>query len=184
MQQITDSVFFIPGRGYDSNSILVVSDITFLVDTGTGENIEHLKKEVAGHSIDAIVNTHCHFDHIGGNHFFDCPVYIHTGDLSFLASGDPDHTASGMFGEKLPPSNPLPLPKDFHGWSVLHTPGHTEGSVCLYKDSVLISGDCLFADGVGRTDLPGGNEKQMQQSLAMLRGLDYSILLPGHGPRL
>ena len=174
---------FIPGKGYGSNSILVVSDITFLVDTGTGENIGYLKKEIAGHSIDAIVNTHCHFDHVGGNQFFGCPVYIHKDDLQHLANAEPEYTASGMFGEPLPPSKPKPLPKNFHGWSVLHTPGHTAGSVCLYKDDVLISGDTLFADGVGRTDLPGGDEKQLQESLTLLRGLDYSTLLPGHGSK-
>ena len=174
---------FIPGRGCDSNSILVESDIAFLVDTGTGENIAHLKKQLAGRRVDAIVNTHCHFDHTGSNKYFDCPVYIHTEDLPYLARADPDYTCSAMFGENLPVSKPLPLPEEFHGWRVLHTPGHTRGSVCLFDGSTLISGDTLFADGFGRTDLPGGDEKAMQRSLAMLRELGYKHLLPGHGPR-
>ncbi|MCK4327129.1 MAG: MBL fold metallo-hydrolase [Candidatus Diapherotrites archaeon] len=182
MDKITDSVYFVPGRGYDSNSILVVSDVTFLVDTGTGENIDYLKKELAGHPIDAIVNTHCHFDHVGGNKYFSCPVYIHGADLPYLAKADPEYTASGMFGEKLSGSTPQPLGKEFHGWAVIHTPGHTAGSICLHKGNILISGDTLFADGFGRTDLPGGDENAMEKSLALLRGLGYSILLPGHGP--
>jgi len=78
----------------------------------------------------------------------------------------------------------LSLPTDFHGWRVIHTPGHTQGSVCLYDGETLISGDTLFADGYGRTDLLGGDEAQMDYSLKRLADLEYSLLLPGHGPPL
>ena len=72
-EKVSDSVYFIHGQGMDSNSILVVSDIVFLVDTGTGQNIEQLKKDIdeIGHQPEVILNTHCHFDHVGGNHFFN-----------------------------------------------------------------------------------------------------------------
>ncbi len=180
-EKITDSIYFIQGAEFDSNTILVLSDINFIVDTGTGMNIEILKNELSEYKIDAIVNTHCHFDHVGGNQEFALPVYIHEKDLPYLASGDENFCASKFFGKKLPKSNPLPLPKKFHGWEVLHTPGHTQGSICLYKDQVLISGDTLFADGVGRTDLPGGDWDQLQNSLNKLKNLDYTTLLPGHG---
>ena len=69
---------------------------------------------------------------------------------------------------------------------VLHTPGHTEGSVCLYEErrGLLLSGDVLFAGSYGRTDLPGGNDQQMVASLARLaREIPASVrVLPGHGP--
>ena len=68
---------------------------------------------------------------------------------------------------------------------VLHTPGHTEGSVCLHAedDGILFSGDTLFAGGWGRTDLPGGDEGQMVESLVRLCGLEDPMrVLPGHGP--
>ncbi|HEY8636983.1 MAG TPA: MBL fold metallo-hydrolase, partial [Candidatus Limnocylindrales bacterium] len=68
---------------------------------------------------------------------------------------------------------------------VLHTPGHTEGSVCLVAEDegILFSGDTLFAGGWGRVDLPGGDPAQMAESIARLAGLDDPIgVLPGHGP--
>ncbi|MGZ6268253.1 MAG: MBL fold metallo-hydrolase, partial [Candidatus Limnocylindrales bacterium] len=68
---------------------------------------------------------------------------------------------------------------------VLHTPGHTEGSVCLLDRTtgLLLSGDTLFARSWGRTDLPGGSEEQMAESLSRLAGLDERLrVLPGHGP--
>ena len=186
LEKISDSLYFIQGRRYDSNSILVISDISFVVDTGTGMLFSELANELArcGHppnKIDAIVNTHCHFDHVGGNHYFDCPVHIHEQDLQHLAQGD-EYTAANMFDMQLTPTKPLALEKEFHGWEIIHTPGHSQGSICLYKKPYLISGDTLFADGIGRTDLPGGNGEQMQKSLDLLTKLDYGWILPGHGP--
>lgn len=161
-----------------------MSDIVFLVDTGTGLNSSFLRSAIKkiGFVPEAIVNTHCHFDHVGGNAVFGLPVYIHEFDLPFLASGDDAHCVSGFFGESLPPSDPLKLPKSFYGWRVIHTPGHTQGSVCLLKDGILVSGDTLFANGVGRTDLPGGDQAMLLRSLKRLREIDYTVLLPGHGP--
>ena len=69
--------------------------------------------------------------------------------------------------------------------SVLHTPGHTEGSVCLWSadDGLLFSGDTLFASGWGRTDLPGGSEEQIIESLARLATFEDTVrVYPGHGP--
>jgi len=67
--------------------------------------------------------------------------------------------------------------------SVLHTPGHTPGSICLLGEGVLFSGDCLFAGGIGRVDLPGGDERAMLASLRRLAELDPRLLVyPGHGP--
>jgi glyoxylase-like metal-dependent hydrolase (beta-lactamase superfamily II) len=72
---------------------------------------------------------------------------------------------------------------EIFGFKVLHTPGHTKGSICLLdaKDKILISGDTIFADGVGRTDLPGGSEEDMEKSLEKLSSLKIEKILPGHG---
>jgi glyoxylase-like metal-dependent hydrolase (beta-lactamase superfamily II) len=68
-------------------------------------------------------------------------------------------------------------------FEVVHTPGHTPGSICLYDKmkKILISGDTLFEDSIGRTDLQGGNKQDMQKSLQRLSKLDINYLLPGHG---
>lgn len=73
-----------------------------------------------------------------------------------------------------------------HAASVLHTPGHTEGSICLYfpAEKKLIAGDTLFAGSIGRTDLPGGSTQKIMQSLhtQLLALPDETVVIPGHGP--
>ena len=135
-----------------------------------------------GKTIDAILLTHGHFDHVGGVRFLaewaDCPVYIHAAELSLPASftdGPLCYTANYDEGDVLM----------FAGLSlrVLHTPGHTPGSVCLMCQDTMFSGDTLFMDSCGRTDFPGGDGAQMRKSLQRLAQLegDYKVL-PGHGP--
>jgi len=69
---------------------------------------------------------------------------------------------------------------------VFHTPGHSPGSVCLYlpAEKVLFTGDLIFKEGLGRTDLPGGNSAQIKESVRQLQDLDVEYLLPGHGEML
>ena len=69
-------------------------------------------------------------------------------------------------------------------FSVIHTPGHTRGSVCLLGHGVLFSGDTLFRNGVGRTDYPGASARKIEESLERLAGLAAeTIVYPGHGPQ-
>jgi glyoxylase-like metal-dependent hydrolase (beta-lactamase superfamily II) len=183
MQRIADNVHFLEGEGFDSNTVIVLGDDPFLVDTGTGKNPEKLfaaLKELRAKP-SAIVNTHCHYDHCGGNYAFGLPVYAHEPDDEHLRLGD-SHCLADFFGERLEPQDARPLPPVFRGWRVIATPGHTEGSCCLLRDGILISGDTIFSEGVGRTDFPGSNEKAMQESLEKISKLDYKWLLPGHGP--
>lgn len=143
-------------------------------------------------NLTAIVNTHGHGDHIGGNTEFsnatDAPVMIHEKDAAMLS--DPHKNLSIYV---VAPVTSIPAKRLLKNHDtielgketlqVFHTPGHTTGSICLYSSPLLFSGDTLFQLGVGRTDFPGGDAQQLSQSIAgVLFGLpDDTIVLPGHG---
>nr|WP_245248211.1 MBL fold metallo-hydrolase [Methanobacterium petrolearium] len=173
--------------GYDSN-VYVFNDI--IVDTGTGQNMDYILKSIkdAGGSVDdlsLIVNTHHHYDHIGGNQYLDLEVAMHSRDARALEEGDQEALLATMFGksmEKMKIHHKLEEGDKIHDFEVLLTPGHTSGSICLYDGETLISGDTVFADGgFGRVDL-GGDMGDMRRSLERLSKLDIKYLLPGHGP--
>ena len=138
-----------------------------------------------------IVSTHGHWDHIGDN----APVAAHTGASIAVHPLDRDRLTDpkplwAPF-EILPSVPAVELAEGGEirfgdiRLRVLHTPGHTEGSVCLLSadDGRLFSGDTLFAGGWGRVDLPGGSPDQMAESIARLAGLEDGLtVLPGHGP--
>jgi glyoxylase-like metal-dependent hydrolase (beta-lactamase superfamily II) len=183
-----NNVTMIEGIGFDSN-IYIFDDV--IVDTGTGENFEYVLNSIknAGFNIaediKQIVNTHCHFDHTGGNHFFNAKIAIHEADAPALENGDINATAAYMFGK---PFEPMKV--DFHlkegdkinDFEVIHTPGHTVGGICLYDGETLISGDTVFADGgFGRFDI-GGDITLLKASIEKLSELGVEYLLPGHGP--
>jgi hydroxyacylglutathione hydrolase len=139
-----------------------------------------------------VVSTHRHWDHIGDNAEVlvttGAKLAVHVEDRHGLEHPDP---IAAPF--EIPPSVPaVDLMEGSHiqfgdvVLDVLHTPGHTEGSVCLMsnEDHVLVSGDTLFASGWGRVDLPGGSTEQMVESLTRLSSLEDGLaVLPGHGPQ-
>lgn len=129
----------------------------------------------------AILLTHGHFDHVGGVKTLvaelDCPVYLHEKELTL----PPVFTAGKLYYTDLYDEGAV---LELAGLTVrvLHTPGHTPGSVCLLTEDALISGDTLFAGSCGRTDLPGGDWATIRASLLRLRELDDSLsVYPGHG---
>lgn len=187
MEKINDIVR-IEGFGADSNCYLIGN---ILVDTGTGNSKEYLPQKIqeAGldiNDINMIVNTHCHFDHVGGNYLFpNSKVAIHEKDAEILQSDDSPLTAGFLFGQSVKRRNVNVNLKDgdkIANFEIIHTPGHTPGGISLWDGEVLISGDTVFAnDGFGRLDI-GGNSQEMINSLEKLSKLDVEYLLPGHGP--
>lgn len=185
MEKINDIVI-IEGMGYDSN-IYIFEDV--IVDTGTGDNILYIKDSIkaAGISVDdlsLIVNTHNHYDHIGGNRCFDLEVAMHREDAKAIEEGNDEATAASMFGRSMKGmkvDRKLEEGDKIHDFNVLHTPGHTKGGICLYNNETLISGDTVFAGGgCGRMDI-GGDINDMKESLKRLSHLAVEYLLPGHG---
>ena len=144
-----------------------------------------------GWTLKLIVSTHRHWDHIGDN----AAVSAATGALIAAHALDRhglEHPSATMAPFPIPPS--VPAVELAEGGAVrfgdislavLHTPGHTEGSVCLQAgpEGILFSGDTLFAGGWGRVDLEGGSPEQMAASIARLGRLEASLrVMPGHGP--
>ena len=149
---------------------------TILIDPA--QSCDALTLFLVGHSVDLVVNTHGHFDHIGGDWDLQkrgAQLLVHKADLPLIDRFYPDHPA---FDRYLEDGDLLP-----GGLRVKHTPGHSPGSVVLVGDDVLFVGDLLFAGSIGRTDFPGGSMEQMNKSLSRLAALpgDY-LVYPGHGP--
>ena len=161
-----------------------------------GDDIEQVLAILQRHglTVKQIVITHAHIDHIGGaaklKRITGAPVLLNANDQSLLKMLDVQAAWLGM----RPPENIAidanlttgdKLQTGALVAGVLHTPGHTEGSVCLYfaAEKKLIAGDTLFAGSIGRTDLPGGSFKKIMESLLgpVLALPDETIVVPGHG---
>jgi glyoxylase-like metal-dependent hydrolase (beta-lactamase superfamily II) len=178
-----------------ATNVIVVADErsreAIAIDTAT-PSLAWIGEELAaqGWTLKLIVSTHGHWDHIGDN----AAVATHTGADIAVHPLDRDRLErpEPLFAPfEVPPS--VPAVELAEGGEVrfgalrlrvLHTPGHTEGSVCLLSndDGLLLSGDTLFAGGWGRVDLPGGSAEAMAASLGRLTDLeDHVRVVPGHG---
>ena len=179
----------IPTGSFEANCTILSGDgKAWIVDPGgDARRIAALVRET-GCAPAGILLTHAHFDHIGAIPELQAiwpglPVYVHKDDAKVIA-----HALN-----QVPPDYPpIPLPENVRteGWpdflEVIETPGHTPGGVCYYlkQDSLLLSGDTLFAGSVGRTDLPGGHMPTLMASLAKLVELPGDTrVVPGHGPQ-
>ncbi|MBN1636396.1 MAG: MBL fold metallo-hydrolase [Deltaproteobacteria bacterium] len=136
----------------------------------------------------AVINTHTHPDHTQGNLFFHggIPILAHPAEKSFMLRAI-NSIYTLLSSRKTQPKIDFSLNEGNHlslgdtTIEVIHTPGHSPGSVCLYWPGNLIAGDTVFAVGIGRSDIPGGNNTMMKQSLERILELPEDTLLwPGH----
>ena len=158
-----------------------------------GEAAPEALEAVGGRTVKAIVNTHGHCDHCGGNAWFKeqtgAPILCHRDDLPLLHS---IQDQGAMFGLAVEAS---PEPNGFLGegdvvevggatLSVLHVPGHSPGHIALVGEGVVMAGDVLFSGSVGRTDLPGGSMPQLLASIRekLLTLPGDTVVYAGHGP--
>ncbi len=177
----------------DSN-IYLLGDTA--IDSGTGFNFTRLrdilrvlKKDLK--DFRQVILTHSHFDHMGGyGFFFEAKTAVHRDDAGVLEKGDSEASLADFFDGHLKPKKPDALLKGGERikagsmeLEVIHTPGHTPGSICLYdpKTATLFSGDMIFSNSIGRTDTPGGDANAFASSMEKLRKLKIERLLPGHG---
>ncbi len=161
-----------------------------------GDDIEQLMAVVRKHNLTVkqIAVTHAHIDHVGGamklKELTGAPILLNQNDNMLLKMLDVQAAWIGMR-----PPEPVSIDQDIRDadkisagelrGTFFHTPGHTEGSVCLYfpSEKLLLAGDTLFAGSIGRTDLPGGSFDKIMASLhgPVLALPDDTIVVPGHG---
>jgi hydroxyacylglutathione hydrolase len=161
-----------------------------------GDEVERIHKRLTtlGLKLKQILITHAHIDHVGGalklKRITGAPILLNENDLPLLAMMDQQAAWLGV----TPPETALPdeglsdglgVGLEAFPAQVIHTPGHTQGSVCLHFAAMklLVAGDTLFAGSIGRTDLPGGNFAQIIDSIGsrLLALPDETRVIPGHG---
>ncbi|MEM2122489.1 MAG: MBL fold metallo-hydrolase [Candidatus Bathyarchaeia archaeon] len=182
-------IYVVKGMGLTSNIYLIHDGL--MVDTGNGEPVNRIAPMLAGigksiRDVNKVVLTHSHFDHVGGIR-------------EMALSADPEIMAHPLEHSEIKASthvdfNLRPILEgdqisiNDYNFRVLHTPGHSIGSICLYEGekSILISGDTIFPyGGVGRVDLPTGDPDALTASIRRVAKLRVLHLLPGHeGPVL
>ncbi|GMK42080.1 hypothetical protein PCCS19_51390 [Paenibacillus sp. CCS19] len=166
-----------------------------IIDPGMGP--KRLLERIESIHIEAILLTHAHFDHMGGvdevRKAKGCPVYIHDLEAEWLVNAQLN--GSMRWKDVTPPltTDPAEYALDEgqtleligHKFSVMHTPGHSPGSISLLCGSDLFSGDVLFRSSIGRTDLPGGRERDLYDSirLKLFKLPDDVTVYSGHGPK-
>ena len=170
-----------------------------------GDEVSRILALIGRHKliVKAIVSTHAHIDHVGGlsklHQYTGAPVLMHRDDLPLYQGMDEQAAFLGVAPPELTTVDHLLKEGDSLRWGsyeaqVLHTPGHSPGSVCLFVPNEagsvtlgapqLFAGDTLFAGSVGRTDLWGGSMEQLMDSLRgkLMQLPDNTMVFPGHGP--
>lgn len=181
---------------YGINSYILADEETksaIAIDPGLNyDSIIYTLKE-QGFNLKAILLTHGHCDHIADvkrlKATTQAEVYVHIKDNELLMNSTLNHSKSmGLgiieFKGDILIKDGFIIEIDSLKFQVLHTPGHTKGGICYLIDNYLFTGDTLFAGSMGRTDLYGGSETQIMNSLLRLGSLDPKLVIfPGHGPK-
>jgi len=190
MEKIFDGLYAFIWQDYaqnNCNSYLIDSGKKILIDPGHKHLFGHVlgglaSLNISPDMIDIVVATHGHPDHLEAVDAFTSPTKftMHLLEYEYLLK------LEGIYYQ-------IPEPDFFlkqgdltigtELFEVIETPGHTPGSICLYwkANKVLFTGDVVFQQGIGRTDLPGGNGSQLKESIKKIMGLDVEYLLSGHG---
>ncbi|MDI6730416.1 MAG: MBL fold metallo-hydrolase [Candidatus Altarchaeum sp.] len=181
----------------NSNTYLLENEETkavCIIDPGFTS--EHLKRIISALNETKkfsgfIINTHCHYDHIANcEHFNGVKIYLHRNDGEAVLEQNNEKILSYFFEMKVPKINSIEFVDDNEiinlgktTLKILHTPGHTSGSISVYEEKTksLFSGDLVFSGGVGRTDLPSGNFEQLKDSIDKILKLNFKTLYSGHG---
>jgi len=183
--QILRDVNLIVGEGLCSNIYVIGGEQVVIVDTGVGNHVNPIWPQlkqlgVESSSIASLILTHAHHDHAMGAFIIldraEPTVYVHRLDSKLISSD---------LGPKLVRLEEGDIvPTDLWPLEVIWTPGHTEGSICLYarQPGILFSGDTIFPDGYfGRYDGETGSYNALIKSLQRLSEMDVEVMLPGHG---
>jgi glyoxylase-like metal-dependent hydrolase (beta-lactamase superfamily II) len=181
-------------NSFETNCWLIASDGSddaVVVDPGFSPERVRAMLRAEGKRPAAVLATHGHFDHIGAAAEFcgdDVPFHVHEADAAALT--DPHAWGAGTSTPPVPVKDVRTLADgdvlEFAGFriEVLHTPGHTPGSVCFRTDGWVLSGDLVFAGTIGRSDFPNSSPADMRGSLRRFLELPDALdVLPGHGPR-
>jgi len=186
-------ILMMPVGSYQTNCYMVWSgdsDKCVLIDPGYQPEQILEQVRIKQKTVDAILLTHGHFDHVGGvkqiAETTGCQVWMHEGDYTQTQNPENDYfypIHDCRFAEVNFCQEGQMIQAGGLAFRVMETPGHTWGSVCYICEDVMFSGDTLFQGSCGRTDLPGGSYKEIKGSLQRLAQLqeDYRVL-PGHGP--
>ncbi len=186
--KITDDVYKIKGEG---NIYVVLGPEPFLIDASDNIDSVYIKKEIEQiidpKEVKTILLTHLHYDHCGNSDLFpNATVYASKEEIENFKESPDDFFIQGISGvtrEML--KRAKILSSEINGLEVIRTPGHTRGSVAFLdrERKLLFSGDTLFENGIGRTDLNNSVPEEMAESLDKLEGLmkKYGLrLCPGH----
>ncbi len=195
--KIQEGLYWYREKGMlDSNTYVLVDELTILVDPGLENYLERRLNDmrddgISPNDVDVIAITHLHPDHCGATAALkdvsDAKVALHSSQIDYLdlmAEGSRKSLGIGIskqFSADCVLEESLSLGST--KLKVLHTPGHSPCSICFYAvdQKILICGDLVFEQGVGRTDLPFGNTEALKSSIEMVSTLDTELLLPGHG---
>jgi glyoxylase-like metal-dependent hydrolase (beta-lactamase superfamily II) len=181
-----ESVSLIVGDGLCSNIYVVGKENAVIVDTGVGNSANRVWPQmeelgIVPVNVIGVVLTHSHHDHAMGVFIIleraDPKVFVHKLDTT--------HIASRFGGNLVKVEDGDMIETELGPFKVIWTPGHTEGSMCLYneEEKILFSGDTVFSNGsFGRFDGESGDRKSIVESLKKLSELEVDIMLPGHGP--